>query len=397
MDIKRISKLKKIIPISFITIFIAALIIPNTGLYRGEKNARLIAQIENRKITPRPTQSLKSKEFYEQFEKWYQDRLRFRNEAISIWKQTNFNLGVMPDPNIFIGKNGNLFDKTHCLHTFSDPIEKIKVIKKLQNYAYKYNKNFIFVIAPSNETIYREYLPQNIEQNLKPADFWYNKVEILLKNNGINYLFLKNGILEYRKSHEEDLYFNDDHHWNYYGAYVGANLILQKLAKDSVINFYSSPDLDILIDRVYKESSYSRRLGLKQNKLTKAPWASAYSKEIYMTDTHINETSKVNQLVSWNVLCTPMQFGEAVITNKGRKDNTNVLILTDSYGGFMGPYITQGVSKTIFTHYRSCFGKKKEVDVEELINKYNPNAIIFMMYEDDFFRQSYEYNFSKIK
>ena len=61
MNNKNISKLKKIIPISFIVVFATFLAIPNTGLYRGEKNARLIAQTENRRITPRPTQSLKSK------------------------------------------------------------------------------------------------------------------------------------------------------------------------------------------------------------------------------------------------------------------------------------------------------------------------------------------------
>lgn len=37
MNEKTIKKLKKIIPVSFIVLFAAFLVIPNTGLYRGEK------------------------------------------------------------------------------------------------------------------------------------------------------------------------------------------------------------------------------------------------------------------------------------------------------------------------------------------------------------------------
>ena len=104
MNNKNISKLKKIIPISFIVVFAIFLAIPNTGLYRGEKNARLIAQTENRRITPRPTQSLKSKEFYEQFEKWYQDRLRYRDKAIKRWNKFNLAIGIIIKENLILVK-----------------------------------------------------------------------------------------------------------------------------------------------------------------------------------------------------------------------------------------------------------------------------------------------------
>lgn len=42
MNNKNISKLKKIIPISFIVVFATFLAIPNTGLYRGEKTHALL-------------------------------------------------------------------------------------------------------------------------------------------------------------------------------------------------------------------------------------------------------------------------------------------------------------------------------------------------------------------
>lgn len=104
MNEKTIKKLKKIIPVSFIVLFAAFLVIPNTGLYRSEKNARLIAQAENRRITPRPTQSLKSKEFYTQFEKWYQDRLRYRDKAIKRWNDFNLFFGIIIKENIVFGE-----------------------------------------------------------------------------------------------------------------------------------------------------------------------------------------------------------------------------------------------------------------------------------------------------
>lgn len=82
MNIKNISKLKTIIAICFITLFTVALAIPNTGLLREKENTAIVAK-ENRKITAFPQESTTSKKFYTEFEKWYQDRLRYRDKIIS--------------------------------------------------------------------------------------------------------------------------------------------------------------------------------------------------------------------------------------------------------------------------------------------------------------------------
>ena len=136
MNIKTTKFFKKVIPITFIVIFATCLTIPNTGLPREEENTKTVAK-ENRKITSFPQASTVSKNFYIEFEKWYQDRLRHRDNIIRFWNQINFNLGVILKNNIFIGKHNWLFNKDNCIKNFLDSNEKIKSIKKLQNFCKK--------------------------------------------------------------------------------------------------------------------------------------------------------------------------------------------------------------------------------------------------------------------
>ena len=130
MNTKTTNKLKKITAIGFITLFAAFLAIPNTGILNEKENTAIVAK-ENRKITAFPQTSTTTKKFYTEFEKWYQDRLRYRDKIISLWKQSNFNFGVILKDNIVLGKNDWLFNTNNCLKFFKEPNEKIKRIKTL--------------------------------------------------------------------------------------------------------------------------------------------------------------------------------------------------------------------------------------------------------------------------
>ena len=54
MNEKTIKKLKKIIPVSFIVLFAAFLVIPNTRFFRVKDYVELIKRFENRNITTFP-------------------------------------------------------------------------------------------------------------------------------------------------------------------------------------------------------------------------------------------------------------------------------------------------------------------------------------------------------
>ena len=396
MNTKAIKVFKKVIPISFIVLFTTCLTIPNTGLPREKENIAIVAK-ENRRITSFPQASTVSKKFYTEFEKWYQDRLRHRDNIIRFWNQTNFNLGVILKDHIVLGKNGWLFDKYRCLNSFKDANQKIALIKRIQTYCQNNNTFFLLLIPPSNETIYRDYLPQNIQKNFKDPNVWYKKAETMLKAYNINFMFLNKELNEYRSKNNYDLYFNDDHHWSYYGSLISSNLLLKKLSKEVKLNFYKNFNFDGTVKKAYKDSNYTRALGVKQNNTTFAPWNKNFTDEIYLTNSSTKKAVKVNKVLSWNTLQKPIIFGEAIITNKKINNNLKLLVLGESYSTYMTPYLSQNVSELILTHYRDCAGQKKNVDIPKLIKTYKPDAIVLTIYEDVFFRRPFKQNFSKIK
>ena len=63
----------------------------------------------------------------------------------------------------------------------------------------------------------------------------------------------------------------------------------------------------------------------------------------------------------------------------------------------MVPYLSQNVKQIITTHYRDCAEKKKKANVSNLINKYNPDAVVFIINESAFFHSSAKSLFRNLK
>lgn len=397
MDAKTTSKLKKITAIGFITLFTAALFIPNTGLHRIAINAREVAQKENRKIYPFPTASLSHKEFYTQFDNWYQDRLRHKYKLISAWKKFNFAFGIVLSDSIVVGKNDWLSNKYSCINKFEDADKKIEELKSLQNYCQQNGKDFILMIPPNKESVCRDYFPQDIQAKYKTPEYWHNQAESLLYQNGINYLSVNKQLEEARQTQPHDLYFSDDHHWSYYGSSIAADLLLNKLENDLHQDFYSGLKLDGSTKTAYKEYSYASQLAFSINKETQAPWSKQYTDEIYLTDCYTGKTSKADRVVSNDVLWGRIVKGEGIVTNKVVNNNIKILILGDSYSSYMVPYLSQNIKQIVSTHYRDCAENKKDVNIQKLLKKYNPDAVVLIMLEGGFFHSKAESLFKNLK
>ena len=396
MNTKTTNKLKKITAIGFITLFAAFLAIPNTGILNEKENTAIVAK-ENRKITAFPQTSTTTKKFYTEFEKWYQDRLRYRDKIISLWKQSNFNFGVILKDNIVLGKNDWLFNTNNCLKFFKEPNEKIKRIKSLQNYCQKNGMDFILMVPPNKESVYRDYFPENIKTKYKNPKDWQKQAERLFTKNKINYLSVTKQIENQRKIENQDLYFNDDHHWSYYASSTAADLLMNKLEKDLHKEFYQGLKFDGTAKKATKEYSYANQLGLKLNRDFMAPWSKKYTNELYLTDSSTGKTRKISNVISNNVMWSPMLKGEGTVTNKFIKNNIKVLILGDSYSSYMVPYLSQNINQITSTHYSRVAGNKKEVNMNKLINKYKPNAVVLIINEATFFHSNASYLFKMLK
>lgn len=396
MNENTIKKLKKIIPVSFIVLFVAFLVIPNTGLYRGEKNARLIAQTENRRITPRPTQSLKSKEFYTQFEKWYQDRLRYRDKAIKRWSEFNLNIGVIVNNKIFEGKNNWIFHKDMIIKNFAEAEQKVASIKILQNYCQNKGKNFILFIPPSKETMYRDFFPADIKSLYQNPEIFLKQSEKLFKENHINYLTITKDLEQEKLNIQQFLYIPADSHWNYYGASFAVNKLLQKISDENNVKFYNGLNLDgSFIEKTYP-SDYLNMLGLESNhEKGKMPWSKNYTEEIYAIDCYNEETKKAGAMLANINYWKSIHNGEVVLKNEQIESDLTILVLSDSYTTFMAPYLAQFAKETIITHYNGYAEKKTKTDMNYLMGKYNPDVVILEIVDRIFYPASNQGLFGK--
>lgn len=388
-------KHKNLIIKIFIAIFICFLLYPNAGLFRGSKNVAMIAK-ENRKITAFPKESLKSKKFYANFEKWYQDRLRHRDIAIESWRKANFAMGVILKDNIFVGKNGWLLDRNNIIKAFRDAKIKAGNIKKLQDYCNANGKQFILMVPPPKESVYRDYLPQYVQRKYKEHMVWENQLRELARANNINYLSVADELFEKRKVSKDDLYFNDDHHWSYYGSYIAVVKLLQTIKANNPNLQDGNIVLDGSLREAYKEWSYAGQLGLGRNVKALAPWNKNFTNEIFVTDCYTGKTIKVNKVLSNDTLWGRIVKGEAIIENKSIGKNMTVLFLGDSYGSYMMPYLSQKVSTIISTHYRECAEKKKKVEVNRLIKQYNPDVVVLEIVGNGFYRSKGDTNFKNM-
>ncbi|MBQ0067611.1 MAG: hypothetical protein KBS60_05480, partial [Phascolarctobacterium sp.] len=68
--------------------------------------------------------------------------------------------------------------------------------------------------------------------------------------------------------------------------------------------------------------------------------------------------------------------GEGIIHNNDLHNGLTLLMLHDSYGSYMMPYLSQYFETIVDTHYREIAGRKKNTNMKYLIEKYKPDIVV---------------------
>lgn len=155
------------------------------------------------------------------------DRIGFRENAINIYNRLNEKVfNVSTNPQLMMGKEGNLFPKIDSINTFNDYHEYfLKTIKSMQDYCEERGIEFYYMIDPSKATIMTDKLPNGINYN----SFWLDELVSKAKDMGINLVDNYNYFKEidvkvplYNKRY-------DSYHWNDDGAFYGINNLLNSI------------------------------------------------------------------------------------------------------------------------------------------------------------------------
>lgn len=176
--------------------------------------------------------------FFFEYQAYFGDRFAFRNEILDAYgtlKYDVFGFSALTNK-VKEGKDEWLFFADMTLIT---PVSKPFTKKELQQFHYnleiitkwhnQHGVKYYLTIPPIKHTIYPEKLPDylKIVLNFSRIDQLNN---YLKKRSSVNFIGYKRELIDAKKYRQ--LYYDNDTHWNPYGAFIGYTKIINTLSKD---------------------------------------------------------------------------------------------------------------------------------------------------------------------
>lgn len=291
-------------------------------------------------------------EFPDKFEQFYNDRIPFRNQLISLingigyfaFKDTTGN-------QVMIGKDGWLFIEDPMqgnakanylgedlmnedeLRTLADNLLRNEQILKDSGI------EFVIFVSPNKSRVYPEYMPEYMGG---PAEEYQLKqiLDYLRENTDLRIVYDFDDImvgkdkLKGKRAGELDVenpdihvYNKVDTHWNNVGAYIGAAALLEELG-------ISVPDItELSIEPIANSSSDLGGMLHLRN---------------YFIDTE--ENYKVSGYDMHDVNEIEFDNNDVLSYTSAAPDDRTVYICRDSFGLAMAPYVGANFQKVYFKH-----------------------------------------------
>lgn len=344
---------------SFVRVIILFTIV---SLISGDKE---FSELENRKLKTNVKFTIKNfldGSFQEDYESYINDQFPLRDNWISLKSMNEYILGKIENNGIIYGNDEELFEKFDSLDE-----EKLKNnVGAINNFAETYYDKVSLMIIPSSYEIYKENLPMGSPIILQEE----------LINKIYNFSTFSNNIdvmKELLDNKNSYIYYKTDHHWTTYGAYLayckfidsinGNKVNLENFKEVELPNFYGTyyskakpfniePDImtyydfnnltmEIVGDKIY-DSIYD------------------YSKETLR--------DKYSLFLYGNNPLT-------IIKNKDIKNNKKILVIKDSFGNSLVPFLTQNYEEVHVIDLRHFSSKLssylQENDFEDILIVYN--------------------------
>ena len=194
-----------------IACFIAVLLLPAFGILYEKENTALIARMENRTINPKPHSVFATKDFFNEFQNWFEDRLLERNNLIQLWANLNGKLfHVLISTEVCMGKDGYLYSPFFLIDVMTDREQKLEQLSRMQKICDNYKTRFVFNMVPHAEWMLGEQL---LERH-RPADIkkLEKELERDLQKRGIDYCIFGQKMLLQPLYERKNMYYKDDFH-----------------------------------------------------------------------------------------------------------------------------------------------------------------------------------------
>ena len=223
--------MKKGFKLIYVLVFFALLCIPALLMPFFKNDASL----EKRSLAKFPAYLSEGKlnlQFSDQFEFWLNDHLPLRSQLLTVSNRIGGELLRGQTSNVIVGKKGWLFFASEAadymdVSAMSDTqLHALAVtLSLLQEQTERGGGSFTFVAMPNKSSVYGEYMPgryrPSSERNL-------TRLQALLPEYGVNYTDM---LTLLTAAKDVGVYHRRDSHWNYRGALLGADAILDSLGR----------------------------------------------------------------------------------------------------------------------------------------------------------------------
>ena len=216
--------------------------------------------IENRKPRDFPSISERAvflKEYRENLKTYIRDNFGFRVELLKLNILANYYIGVSAIPTLLSGKEGRLFlkkdwnalDQYRGIDRFSDiELDRwIDIMESYQKWLDNQKIDFIILIAPNQESIYSEFMPDyayKVNSDLRIKQVLRRVHE---RHSSLNIIYPRSDLMNAKKEYPSNfLYHQLENHWNELGSFVSYQTLMRDIQKrfSSVVPLAVS-DIDI--------------------------------------------------------------------------------------------------------------------------------------------------------
>ncbi len=351
-------------------LFLIVLFIPLFFLIVTKQN--YISKTEKRRLAsfPELTFSYKSiKEYPKKFAVFFEDHFGFRSTIIGLHNYVYCKvLGISPSRAVIAGKKGWYYlnvdgavsDYLGRVHYENLTLARMEnVLEDRKEWLDMQGIKYLFLPVPNKEMIYGEFLPDILVKN-KGENKYDQIVSFLGKSNFSDYIDSQKVLLKHKK--DEKLYFQTDSHWNAIGAFIFYQELIRRLQQ-------WFPEMEPLEEvRVQRwRPGGSGDLAVFMNvygKLTESvPEMPAVLHCHPSREQRMKEMKNILKYRDIPDRKLPVKSGCDSMKRK-------VIVIHDSFGNRLKPYLNQSFKEVIYVHYLSFAVAK------ELIKQERPDVVI---------------------
>lgn len=194
------------------------------------------ASIEKRELSKLPSYISDGKlnlKFSDEFESWFNDHLPLRSYLLSASNYISGELMQGETSNVIVGKDGWLFfasESRDYMNTNAFTEDQVKAfavtLSLMEENVRERGGSFTFVPMPNKSSVYGDYMPARYrgseENNL-------TRVSAALRDYGVTFTDMRSVMLSHK---DEVVYHRRDSHWNYLGALIGYEAIMDSLGRE---------------------------------------------------------------------------------------------------------------------------------------------------------------------